>query len=499
MSKKLFALLLFPLLSLGSCTSNQVEEDLGVFPSIEKENIVTREESSDEKLKLKALYEKSLRLKNEFRSYYLPNSESYFLRTSNEIMKYNFHNLNGSLYYIVGTNSSNEKVSLTTSGTSVWARKKGEPFYIESLPSMIGIPYLIYKNKDRELLGAGSLKTDRQKKSVAYIGPNNDNWFGSGWDIVPTDKGLFIENDMVYTKNDEPATMDNIEKRVLACSSIDNGRVALVSRNEKDATQMFSIVPQDKFHILGIRYFSDADQVSQAIYNLDIVKSLGDEIVILDSLSKYSISNDYNSFGNLRAKVRKMSSITIEKTYTNDTYKDIPVDMYFDKRVRQYSTYKEASGLKFTELSNSEFPLPVIKGETLKYSPKGTLSTKASYKATHINRDLKGVLYLMVSPRTKATIEYTYSVYSVELPYLVFLTPVEGRSDKIACAFGVWKGNLYTEQDTDKHRFHKTPIDSGDDEEIIFEMNNYDLERLGYKENKDDFRASTSIRRRIHL
>ncbi len=498
MSKKLLTLLLFPLLSLGSCASDRVEEELETLSSIERKSIVTREESTEERLKLKALYEKTLRLKNEFRSYYSPSSEREILRMSNDILKNNIYNLNGSLFHIIGVNPSGEKVSLSTAGTSVWGNKTGEEvFHIKALPSAVGIPYIIYKDENKKVLGAGSLNINGQKKSMAYIGPNNNNWFGFGWDIIPTDKGLFIENDMVYTKNDEPATMDNIEKRVLACSSISNGKVALVSRDEKDATQMFSIVPQDKFHILGIRYFSDGEQASLAIHNLDVVKGLGDEVVILDSLSHYT-SNDYNSFGDLRAKVTKMSNIKIEKTYTNNTYKDMPVDMYFDKRVRQYSTYNEVSGIKFSELLNSQFPLPFIEGQVLKYSPKNTHSPKVFYKSNYIDRDLKGVLYLMISPRTEATVEYSYSVYSIELPYLVFLTPV--NSDNIVCALGVWKGYIYTEQDTDKHRFHKTPIDSGgDDEEIIFEMDNYDLERLGYKENEDGFRATSSIRKRIHL
>lgn len=304
---------------------------------------------------------------------------------------------------------------------------------------------------------------------------------------------------MIYTKNDEPATMGNIENRVLSCSSYDNGRVMLVSQDEKDATQMFSILPQEKFRVLGIRYFADGSKVDNAIYDRDILKSIGDEVMILDNLSSYNTTNDNNYGRECRAKITKMSDVKVKKTYVNDTYQEVPVDMVFDKRVRQYSSYEEVRGMTFSALSNSKFILPTITHETLKYSPRDIRSPQAHYKANYIIRDLNGILYLLISPRTKATIEYTYSVYRVELPYLILLTPENSSSDKIVHAFGMWKGYLYTEQDSDKHSFHKIPIDNGDDDEVIFEMSNSDLVRMGYRESESELRSLTTLRKRIHL
>ena len=506
MSKKLPTLLLLPLLGLGSgCSSDHMKEDIIDSPiKIGTETIVIKEGSTKENLKRKILYEKAQHSKSKLRSFYLDHQEKEILRLASKLLNNNFYNLNGGLYQILGTTANRNQVGLTTSGNSVWGnRMPGDSFYIEALPSIMGVPYIIYKkNTEKNFLGAGSLQRGGTKKSVAYIGPNSDSLFGSGWDIIPTEKGLLMKNDMVYTKNDESPTMSNVEKRVLACSSLDNGRIILASQDENDATQMFSIVPQEKFDILGIRYFLNGSQLLQAVYDRDIPKSLGDEVLIIDSLATYKDTNDYGYTGELRAKVSQMPDIKVERIYTNNTYGEVPVDLYFDKRVRQYSTYEEACGIKFPVLSNSEFPIPSINGQALKYSPRNVRTAKAPYKSNYIDRDLKGVLYLLISPRTKATVEYTYSVYRIELPYLIFLSPSNSTSDKIVYTLGIWKGYIYAEQDSDKHRFRKTAIDNndgGNNDEIIFELSNSDLLRSGYKVSKSYLRSASTMTKRIHL
>ncbi len=489
MNKLLLSLLA---LSLWACSQEKME-DLQNPDEQPKQALaqgeITVDGSSPRNLELKKLYERE-RLKQEklrtlngaFSQYNPLNS------LIKSVLDRNMFILNGSTYQIGNKDKSGQTGYLYTNARGVvLIGNRGGDFYLRSMPASTGIPYLISQGKapSEKYLGAGVITLTNQ--SIPLLRSNND-LFGAGWDIIPTESGLVFECDMIYTKNaSEPASFYNIEKRVLTSGAMNAPTSTLEAYDKSNSKQVFSITPQGSFKVLGIRYYSDINQIQSTLYSLDEARLVHDSYAIADSL--VGNSADLDAQMGLRMSITKLSDFVVTRTYENTTHQEVSWDVFFDETVNNYSIYKEKTGITMPQVSNARFHLPTIKKQKIVCNVKGSQGLPVKYTSQQHTRKLDAVLHALVSPRTKATISYTYSKYRVKIPYIVYLSPTNDENKHIR-VLGVWEGDIYTEHDEDRHYFSKVSldnnnedviiIDDGDDEVIDFSFTTAELERFGY-------------------
>lgn len=460
---------------------------------------VSTEGTSKEKLHLKSLYEKSISKASGLRNLSSQYENSIYSDIANGCLHSNIYTLGGT-YYISHRDQGKQEVRLrTTSDGSVWTNSpNGDEFTIKALPAHIGIPYLI--SHSEKYLGAGVLTSAGKKTSVAFMRADKSDLMGAGWSITPTEKGLVLTNDMFYTKNDESPNMWNIEHRVLTSSN--NGRATLSSFDKNMSTQYFSIIPKGGFRVLGIRYFYTHSEVSDALYNSRILKTIDSDRQIHTALES---STEYPSTSpiNFELEIQKTGELKVKRTFINKSEKDLELDLLFDDDIHQFSSFKEIANLTIPELHKMELPIPEINNNSIWDKSMDRASITAPYGVVSSKtRSLNGILYLLISPKTEGEVEYTYSRYRLKLPYVVFLRKVgEKNTNKVIKITGIWEGDIYIEDDSDRHTFTKRPIggNTDDDDDFIIEMSNKELYDLGHLVRNNEARSLRSTIKRIRL
>lgn len=216
-------------------------------------------------------------------------------------------------------------------------------------------------------------------------------------------------------------------------------------------------------------------------------------------------ASDFEAREGLKMSISRESDISVTRTYENSSYEEVAWDVFFDKTVKQFSNFDERTGISMPQLSGKSLVLPTVVKNNVVCQPDRVDDAVGTYGVYQYKpRQLRAVLYALVSPRSKATITYTYSVFRVKIPYIVYLVS-KNDANKVVRVFGVWEGTIFAEADQDRHFFKKESIDADpnddsfiieddSDEVIEFSHTTLELEKMGYI-NRDGLRAITQPKR----
>ncbi len=494
----------------GACSQEEslVDRVASSPKEISEQGMFTANGSTPENLKLRALYERLRREK--FRMFGFEHNYTPMQNLQRELLDRNIFLLDGASYFI-GYKDNTGKVlyAAETPHRSLVLSSSGSEFRIKSMPASTGIPFLIFREGagSKRYLGSGEYTPAWSQKSISIPWLRLDvDMMGLGWDIEPREKGLVLECDMIYTKETANSNggYGSIEQRVLTSqSSKGYNLMSLEAYDEKNIKQHFVISPKGEYRVLGVRYFATLDSIQSSLYNLDATRGLDKAYTIKEGLEVNA--SDFEAREGLKMSISRESDISVTRTYENSSYEEVAWDVFFDKTVKQFSNFDERTGISMPQLSGKSLVLPTVVKNNVVCQPDRVDDAVGTYGVYQYKpRQLRAVLYALVSPRSKATITYTYSVFRVKIPYIVYLVS-KNDANKVVRVFGVWEGTIFAEADQDRHFFKKESIDADpnddsfiieddSDEVIEFSHTTLELEKMGYI-NRDGLRAITQPKR----
>lgn len=298
----------------------------------------------------------------------------------------------------------------------------------------------------------------------AIIDTDKSMW-DKGWDIRRRKEGIYaITSDMVrelrgfdylpYVWECRPGSMN----------------VHLALEDEKSEQQNFSLHACGRYRIVGIRFARTMEKLYSLLHTsnpyLEVEESPYDERYILGKENTPVLIEEQSFF--------------VTKSFTNTSTSEVPYDMYFDETKEVRSSFAPIHTINFNiENENvSESFIPFVRNDTLvtdiglnDQDLSLTFHTKKD-KAYKKEIKLRGVLNLLVRPRSTVTISYKYTAYRASAYYVMFLQDTK-NPNSICKIGGYWNGTIYAESMKNKHKFSsksldKVVTDTGD-EDVDFE------------------------------
>lgn len=365
-------------------------------------------------------------------------------------------------------------------------------FRILSAPASSGYSNLI-KSAEGEDLYLGSGKLNNQQ-DIAYV-RNNSGW-GAGWDIKPKGNGYFIiENSHAFKHTpSEGGGYGSFEYLVLdkANGGETHFRSNLACLNVKtpnNDNQSMRITPSSDYIFKGVRFFGNMKDFNNALYD----KKSPENIPFLIEQCDIEENVLYPPIS-----IEKVRTFTSTREYNNDTNRDQEYDMYFDDKMYLSSRFSERKGLNFKWATNTGIPLPYIKeGEILSSNLANWTSVYNRYGR---ERTLQGMLPLVISPRTEVKVTYTYALYRVTIPYIIYLESLSVRqkddnTPAIGKIVGLWTGDIVAQDLIGQHHYERKKKDDSDEIEFGIIEDEIDFRT----DNKDYHLRSSSPRKRIRL
>lgn len=351
----------------------------------------------------KALIEKMKELEKTKMSTYSPEDyyDEYFSTNMRAIRELPFYlqarggGNTGNRY--LTTNGKRKEVTLT-SGVYNNAQK----FYVRVLPATSGIPYVLYSYQERTPLVVGYWKNDPNRKMLMPDDKDQISMMTS-WDFVRTDyRGYYAIQNQGYIGQSDPSNPWSIFYHVL---QVNNNNVLGYSQYKKQASQEFLLKPDAYFTLKNIEFV-----------------------------------NPYS------AKVTQRENFVVEQAYTNPSPQAQRTNLEFSKIVQENSYFREKNTIAFNVYnSNIQFARPNVTLGKIDLTPNMTVPKDTYYKANqyvYMDKKLYNIVPVVVKPRHKLIMYYSYKVFDVECDYIA--TIIYGdREAKIA---GRWSGKLYIDE-----------------------------------------------------
>lgn len=308
---------------------------------------------------------------------------------------------------------------LTTNGVSqpvtIYSRISGsnrQKFYIKVLPSVSGIPYLIYGSSAMNQPLAVGQRSDNPNDKILFTSPSNTgSLFGASWDIYRATQSpgyLVIESQSLIGQGDSGNWMDVFN---YVWEAKGNSGIAVgYGKYQQKRTQEFIITPRDTFTLREIKYINQYSAQATFKGNYDITSS-----------------------------------------YTNEAYSDDLTFMTFESTVRERSQYIEEKGVNFLLHGlEQKFKRPsVINGE-VNLLPSQNIDPAVIYNPSYtVVNPLSISLPITVPARTKYEVTYHFKIYDVEVEYeakIDYTNPKNKEDYRETNLTGVWKGTLYVDE-----------------------------------------------------
>lgn len=338
-------------------------------------------------------------------------------------------------------------------------------FFFRPLPPSLGMNYLIvadsWESNAEVCIGENPGKTMR----FAIIDPPASRW-SKGWDLVRCGDGRYtIASDLVQEyKNGEfvPYVWESNH-------GSEDIRVALEEKGKK--AQEFALRPLGRYKIINIRFARTLSKLNS------LIRTSNPQEECQEDLTEDEIR--YN--GRYTPSWEKTSTFTATRTFTNTSSEEVPYDMYFDDKYVVRSAFTPFKTVEFDSLMNEKYAstfTPIIRNDSLvtDISSKDTESNRFNmypYTTQSREKKLKGVLNLLVRPRSTVTITYTYTSYTVTTYFVAFLQK-EGDPSVVYKVVGFWRGDVCAENSKNKHKFKSESLDPNqgegdDDDDVDFE------------------------------
>lgn len=255
-----------------------------------------------------------------------------------------------------------------------------QQFYIKILPSVSGIPYLIYGTPAMNQPLAVGQRSDNPDNKILFMSPDGTgSLYGASWDIYRATKNqgyLVIESQSLIGQGDSGNWMD-VFNYVWETKGLSSTPVGYGKYQQKE-TQEFIITPCDTFTLREIKYINQYSAKATFKGNYDIVSS-----------------------------------------YTNEAYSDDLTIMAFESTVRERSQYIEDKCVNFLLHGlNRKFKRPsVINGEVNLLPSQNTDATVTYSPSYTVVNPLSISLPITVPARTKYEVTYHLKIYDVEVEY----------------------------------------------------------------------------------
>ncbi|CDD92231.1 putative uncharacterized protein [Bacteroides intestinalis CAG:315] len=287
-----------------------------------------------------------------------------------------------------------------------------QQFYIKILPSVSGIPYLIYGTPAMNQPLAVGQRSDNPDNKILFMSPDGTgSLYGASWDIYRATKNqgyLVIESQSLIGQGDSGNWMD-VFNYVWETKGLSSTPVGYGKYQQKE-TQEFIITPCDTFTLREIKYINQYSAKATFKGNYDIVSS-----------------------------------------YTNEAYSDDLTIMAFESTVRERSQYIEDKCVNFLLHGlNRKFKRPsVINGEVNLLPSQNTDATVTYSPSYTVVNPLSISLPITVPARTKYEVTYHLKIYDVEVEYeakIDYTNPKNEEDYRETNLRGIWKGTLYVDE-----------------------------------------------------
>lgn len=285
-----------------------------------------------------------------------------------------------------------KEVTLSNSSTSAYSR-----FYLRILPSVSGVPYLIYSNVSRTPLCVGHYTNNPDNKILMSASSDTGTSFGASWDLLPSPSynGYFAIESEDYVGQLDPNSPWFTFLHVL--EAMPNNKIGYAQRVENKAQQEFLISTVNPFELQSVEY----------------------------DLSNATItSGDY---------VTKVTSLTNELEIPNT----VPVNV--NVTANETSYYSETKGtlsLNITSPTTLKFPRPIpIAGQAVLTDD---IIPDATYGGTtqNISKTVEYVTEIEMKPKSLLQLTTKFKTFILNVPYVATAT----YNDREVKVRGTWRG-----------------------------------------------------------
>lgn len=300
---------------------------------------------------------------------------------------------------VQGNSDERQFLSATNKGKELTVEKfngksENQKFYLKILPSVFGIPYLIYSKKTGTPIRLGAYKSNPNVKILYASQDASGSLFGASWDIK---RAQYSSNSYIIENQDFPQQGNSGYWPDIYYSVITvNGSKISFSKYNKSPRQEFKIIPVEEFVVEKVEFDIDTNAT-------------------LTQTPKVLFSDKFTNNGPISQK----HSFSITETYKETSS--------FNKKTSYNVNVTVESKLKVPLLVEGKITVSKSSGEEFTYG-------KSEEHSKTINRTVN----VEVPANSMADLSFTIYTYNMDVPYIA--TCVGKTSGKKIKVRGIWHG-----------------------------------------------------------